>query len=197
MSNQIQLDGAHLGRHDFDIRHFFKYVSRDRSDKCWLWVGGKCQKGYGRYHHALIRRKLAAHRVSYLIHFGAIPDGNLVCHKCDNPSCVNPAHLFVGTHKQNTQDMIAKRRHRTFGKMPSNTDRTPLYKRFGKRKGFHSCKLTLFQVCTIKRALAEGMKWLELAATYKVNYTTIRSIAIGRTWGDVTADVQQEGEIQQ
>lgn len=79
---------------------------------CWTWTG-VCRRGYGIIErHDDTERVLLAHRVSWTIANGAIPDGLLVCHKCDNPPCVNPDHLFLGDHKANAADMIAKGRGR-------------------------------------------------------------------------------------
>jgi hypothetical protein len=81
---------------------------------CWLWVGPDNGKGYGllgiRNRPKKIRYNLLAHRASWTIHKGDIPEGALVLHKCDVRSCVNPDHLFLGSPKDNTQDMIAKGR---------------------------------------------------------------------------------------
>ena len=95
------------------IRLLNKIIVDDVTD-CWLWQGGKNNLGYG-----MIRdenKMRTSHRVSYEEHNNtSIPKGLCVMHSCDNPCCVNPNHLSVGTRKDNTQDMISKCRHRPFG----------------------------------------------------------------------------------
>lgn len=76
---------------------------------CWLWHGSK-QRGYGQI-RAFDRTQWRAHRLSWYLHFGVIPDGMFVCHKCDNPSCVNPGHLFIGTCLDNVRDSVLKGRN--------------------------------------------------------------------------------------
>lgn len=88
---------------------FWKRVVK--SDGCWLWTGNRAVGGYGVILPGGGTRGLAlAHRVSWEIHFGPIPDGMHVLHKCDNPPCVNPAHLFLGTQRDNNTDKVRKGR---------------------------------------------------------------------------------------
>lgn len=87
---------------------FFKYVKK--TDTCWEWVGSKCKNGYGRLNVKGI--PVLASRISFQVHFGSIPPGMNVCHKCDYPACVNPDHLFLGTQQDNVDDMKAKGRER-------------------------------------------------------------------------------------
>ena len=86
-----------------------------KSSDCWIYTAGKDWDGYGAFCVTTdgIEFSWRAHRYSYQLHKGPIPDSLLVLHSCDNPSCVNPAHLFVGTSKENTHDMIAKGRRKT------------------------------------------------------------------------------------
>jgi len=92
------------------IRFHYSYVE-DKNTGCWVWQGksrsGSCRK-YGRI--KVNGKNMAAHRFSWELYFGEIPRGLLVCHKCDNPECVNPKHLFIGTQKDNMKDMKDKGR---------------------------------------------------------------------------------------
>lgn len=137
---------------------FWRHV--DTSGECWLWTGGKQPFGYGQFFAN--GRGITAHRFSYELHVGPIPKGLFVCHNCpdgDNPSCVNPAHLFLGTHKENMADMAAKGRSRSWGH-PGR-------------------KLTDEMILGIRQRYAQGETQQSLAAEFNVASGTIAKRVIG------------------
>lgn len=88
-------------------------IGTDSEDPCWIFTGGKDRNGYGQVHSAKSAKELGvtrAHQMSYKVFKGDIPKGYFVCHKCDNPPCINPEHLFVGTALDNNKDMWEKGR---------------------------------------------------------------------------------------
>ena len=138
----------------------------DESTECWVWIGGRYQKGYGEIKIPKTRRQIQAHRLSYLIHHGPIPEGKCVLHKCDNPPCVNPAHLFVGTQQDNSQDMVSKNRHC-----------------FGEKQGAH--KLTEKDVLMIHSLLKMGVKQKRIAQTFNIGEMQISRIKRGQRWAHI------------
>jgi hypothetical protein len=93
--------------------NFWNMVAKKSPEECWIWMGCKNKQGYGSIRDHKRRRSIGAHRVSWEIHFGPIPDGLDVLHDCptgDNPSCVNQNHLWLGTDADNVADCIRKGR---------------------------------------------------------------------------------------
>lgn len=138
----------------------------DKSGECWLWTKGKDRDGYGAIRGA-DGKNLRAHRVSWIIHFGPIPDGLYVLHDCpdgkDNPSCVRPSHLWLGTNDDNMADCHDKKRNV-----------------FGERHG--RAKLTEEIVLEIRRLHKSGVAQKTLAAKYLVNRVSINYIIARKTW---------------
>ncbi len=86
---------------------FFRHINK--TENCWLWTGCIGKWGYGNFR--LINKTVLAHRLSWMLHNGEIPNEMFVCHSCDNPACVNPDHLWIGTHQDNIDDMMEKGRY--------------------------------------------------------------------------------------
>ncbi len=94
-----------LERPEWYSRFRDKYV---RTSSCWEWIAAKKKTGYGQFQ--LDGKTVSAHRLIWILYFGPIPDGMHVLHYCDNPSCVRPRHLYLGTHRQNMNDKKIRKR---------------------------------------------------------------------------------------
>jgi len=149
------------------VERFFSKVRIDDTTDCWLWTTYKDKDGYGTF---LIKDKLyKAHRFSYENLYGPIPEGMLVCHHCDNPSCVNPFHLFLGTHKDNIQDMWRKGRANKY-KKGSNIPRAIKIR---------NPKLS---ECDVHSIRVDSRSGSTLARIYNVTRTTIYDIKNKKSW---------------
>lgn len=104
------------GSRKFSLQERFELLT-DKSGECWIWTGSRA-KGYGRL--TAFGRVMKAHRLSWELHYGPIPDKMLVCHLCDNPPCVRPEHLWLGNDKENLADRDQKGRQAR-GSMIKNT----------------------------------------------------------------------------
>lgn len=126
-----------------DAERFWSKVRK--SDGCWLWVGAINKHGYGNF-SVLVgssrrRKTVLAHRFSFEITNGAVGAGRLVCHSCDNPICVNPAHLWEGSARENVLDMHRKRRHTNQSGVVSGYGQRAINR---KRWEFARCLVSLF-----------------------------------------------------
>lgn len=136
-----------------------------KSDGCWEWQGCIMADGYGCFGaNGMGHGRPVAHRVSWVFHFGDVPQGLLVCHHCDNRRCVRPDHLFLGTPKANMQDAVSK------GRMAR-----------GERAG--AAKMTSNQVLQIRdKHSLMGISYAELSREYGIGETTVSRAANGLTW---------------
>jgi hypothetical protein len=153
-----------------------------KTDECWLWIGFRNKAGYGKIwsgNHP--NEKLYTHRLSYELHFGAIPPGKCVCHHCDNPSCVRPDHLFCGTHADNVADKMAKGRGNTGDRNGSRTHPEA----FRRGSSIPWSKLKESDIPIIRSRSTSGESTANIAADYGVCFTTIRHIITGYSWGHV------------
>ena len=142
-----------------------KFIERIRqTETCWEWIGGISDQGYGTLFFDRRIRRVYAHRIAWIMFRGSIPKGLHVLHHCDNRSCVNPGHLFIGTTDDNLKDMARKGRSAR-----------------GTKNG--SAKLTDSNVRAIRKAYALGQaNQYELASEYAVSQTTISEITRGDHW---------------
>lgn len=138
------------------------WSSVDRTGECWVWYGSRDRQGYGRlqFHGKTVK----AHRVAYELQFGNLPAELVVCHHCDNPRCVRPEHLFLGTRADNTLDAKLK-------------------KRLASHEKNGRAKITVAIAQEIRQRYAEEeITQQQLGFEYSLNQTTISAIIRHRNW---------------
>lgn len=169
-------------------KHLELFWSRvTKTSTCWLYTGPKGGKNY-----ATFRPYGSVHKLSFRLHKGEIPSGMLVCHKCDNPQCVRPSHLFLGTHKRNTEDMVSKGRHgsRTHPERWPRGNTHPLHRdknlaARGVQNG--NARLTELQVIAIKKMMtARSLTQHRIAEKFGVSKSTVIRIRNGVFWKELT-----------
>lgn len=142
------------------------------ADSCWVWTGRTVGRGYGQM--KVRREQVLTHRLSWILHFGQILEGLCVCHRCDNPRCVRPSHLFLGTTQDNLDDMVAKGRSTAGRKRPGTGP-----------AGTRNCKakLTPEVVAQIREdyRLKRG-NTRTLALKYRISKSQVHNIVSGGQW---------------
>jgi hypothetical protein len=151
---------------------FFQKIAPVDKNGCMLWIGNKYWDGYGKFHVREISNNISfwktvrAHRYAWELKNGPIPKGLYVCHKCDNPLCVNPDHMFLGTQKNNLEDMASKKRS-TIG------CRNPM------------SKLTDEDIRIIREMYKNGYTQQSIANIYSLSRSNIGLIVTNQTWKHV------------
>lgn len=151
---------------------FWEKVDKRGPDDCWVWTASTDVFGYGCFCESTSRRNRKAHRVAYRLAYGEIPPGLSVLHSCDNPGCVNPAHLRAGTQKDNIADREARGR---------------CVYAVGTRHG--QSKLTELQVQKI-RIIGNTLSQKRIAEIMGVNQSAISYVLSGKTWKHLTSTKQ-------
>ena len=164
------------------LERFGAKINKGEPDECWLWVGARNPSGYGKIkaHGGF----LAAHRVAFALAHGPILPGMCVCHSCDNPPCCNPAHLFLGTNKDNTLDAIAKGRIAIGRRCGAYTH--PENRPRGSSHG--NAKLNEALVVAIRRDGLAGISRKAIAEKYQICQSNVSLILLGKAWGHVALE---------
>lgn len=126
----------------------------DSTNECWLWLGLRTKSNYGKF--SIGKKYISAHRFSYSLFNGLLDEDKFVCHTCDNPPCVNPEHLFLGTPLENMMDMTEKGRQ-------------------------HS-KLTVFNVIEIRKMWDNGLSQRKIIEKFNITSGTVSNITARRSW---------------
>jgi len=157
------------------IERFWQKVDQRGPNECWEWKASKDRKGYGKFGRWRDGRGFTAgaHRVSYEIAYGDIPTGLFVLHHCDNPCCVNPKHLWLGTARDNIHDMISKGRQRPY----------KLHQQPGEKNS--NSRFTDVEIRMIRAEYVTGLSQRRLAAMHHTSQSQIHRIVLRKTWRHV------------
>lgn len=148
---------------------FLKKFTQLSNQECWLWEAGKDLDGYGVFQIGT-KKTGKAHRFSYQHFKGKIPDGMMICHHCDTPSCVNPDHLFIGTALTNVKDCVQKGR------------RSKERYSYNVGNNHPRAKIIASDVLMIRKLMKSGISRKDIAARYNVSSSTISDISLKRSW---------------
>lgn len=157
------------------VSYFESKIDKTHESGCWIWTMKKNSCGYGT--STVAKRfgySIGAHRASYELYIGEIPEGAYVCHKCDNPACVNPDHLFIGTPVENTQDAIRKGRN-----SHGESHRLAVSKGALKGEENKNSKLKEEDVLKIR---SDNRPLQEIADEYGITYKHTSQIRLGKLW---------------
>lgn len=176
-----------------DLKRFWEKVDILGKDDCWEWKAGKSKDGYGRF--KLRGKTYYAHRISWFLKNGTIPHGILVCHDCDNPSCENPSHFFLGTNKNNRQDASKKGRLPTGEKHWSRVNPEKLARgdnngsrthpeKMPRRESHGMSKFTNFDILSIRKRYSEGETQSSIAESFKIYQPYVSRIVNGKAWAN-------------
>lgn len=167
-----------------DLARFESMFEREPMSGCWLWVAADDGRGYGKFW--LSGEIVKAHRASWRLYRGGIPRGQWVLHRCDNPACVNPTHLFLGDRSANMRDMARKGRQ-VFQVDPSKVRR-------GERGP--GAKISEADARSIVDRLVNGESGAALARQFGISRCTVSAIKVGRIWKHLRANPRAEVEIE-
>ena len=200
------MDLLNVNHSERRARRFWAQV--DRAEGCWEWRGARTNQGYGftSVRCGRAKHQIGAHRLAYLLTHGTVADDKFVCHRCDNPPCCNPDHLFLGTAADNAADMVAKERQPT-GYYPAerrsrgdghwmrrHPERIPRGDLHWMRAHPEKCaalprgdrhfasRLTDIQAAEVRRRYAQGgITQADLARSYGVSASVMNRLLLGRT----------------